>query len=265
MTEDSSVVRQLFGYPFDDLTQDSLVDRMGEFIRRGGAHWIATINVNLLCLGERDSEYGRVLAAADAITADGMPILWLSRLRNRPLTARVTGADLLEPLARRAAEEGWRIFLAGGAPGVAERVADRMRELAPKVNIAGTTTPPLMTTEELLRSPENKAMLEQIQEAQPHVLLMALGSPKQETWIEHHIRTGQITVPVSVGVGAAFDFQAGAQQRAPVLLQKLGLEWFYRMVSSPKRLLPRYAKDGFTFARLCLKELLGASTDKPRK
>ncbi len=252
----------LFGYPFDNLTQETLVDRMGHLIKSGGRSWIATINVNLLCLGERDSDYGKVLSAADVITADGMPILWMSRLRRRPLLARVTGADLLVPLALRAQSEGWRIFLAGGAPGVAESVVERLKEIAPKAEVVGTITPPLMSYEELIVSDFNREMLQHINEAKPHVLLMALGSPKQERWIEHHIRSGELEVPISVGVGAAFDFQAGSQSRAPRLLQKLGLEWFYRMTSSPRRLLPRYAKDAFTFGRLCLREMFGLNAPK---
>lgn len=247
----------LFGVAFDAVTQESLIDRIESLIDAGGSHWIATINVNLLCLAERDESYRDVLTGADVVTADGMPIVWMSRLRRSPLPGRVTGSDLLPPLARRGVEKGWRIYLAGGAEGVAERVAAVLAEHAPGVRIVGTCSPPHLDYDELIASEENAELIESIRAAKPHVLCMALGSPKQERWIAAH--HADLEVPVAVGIGAAFDFLAGRQTRAPRWLRRTGLEWFYRMVRSPRRLLPRYARDAWTFTRLCLREVFGRS------
>src|SRR5258705_9714826 len=114
----------VLGFEFDDLTQDGLIERIGKSLRNRNRCWIATLNVNLICLAARDSSFRALLSSADVLTADGMPIVWVSRLSAHPLRERVTGADLLKPLAVHAARESWRIFLCGGGPGVAEGVAE---------------------------------------------------------------------------------------------------------------------------------------------
>ena len=245
----------LFRLEFEDLTQAGLVDRIGEAIRARERCWIVTVNVNLLCLAHRDPSFRQVVERAEIRTADGMPIVWMSRLRGRPLTARVTGADLMVPLATRAAQEGWRLFLCGGAPGVADRAAAELLRRAPGVNVVGTASPSFADLAELTDPDANAGLLGAIRAAAPDVLLVAFGAPKQERWIDAHRTSGALVVPVAIGVGGSFDFLVGQQSRAPGWMQRGGLEWIHRALTQPGRLGPRYARDALTFARLCVQEL----------
>jgi N-acetylglucosaminyldiphosphoundecaprenol N-acetyl-beta-D-mannosaminyltransferase len=248
---------RLFGLDIDDLTQNGLVDRVGEAIRERGSCWVVTVNVNLVCRAERDPEFRALIQRANVLTADGMPIVWMSRLRGRPLQARVTGSDLLPLLAVRAAEQRWRLFLCGGAPGIAERVAERLAEIAPGVQVVGTASPEFASEAFVTEPSVNQALLQAIRAAEPDVLIVAFGSPKQERWIRHHFDTGARAVPVAIGVGGSLDFLAGAQRRAPPWMRRSGLEWIHRALTQPARLGPRYARDAFTFARVAGREVLG--------
>jgi N-acetylglucosaminyldiphosphoundecaprenol N-acetyl-beta-D-mannosaminyltransferase len=254
----------ILGFDFDDLTQDGLIERIGKSLRERSRCWIATLNVNLICLAARERSFRALLGSADVLTADGMPIVWVSRLGEHPLRERVTGADLLKPLAVHAARESWRIFLCGGEPGVAERVAESLCSLAPGLQVAGMAAP-VFPSEAATTDPAlNQPLLGAIHESRPDILLVALGSPKQEKWIHHHLETRQLDVPVVVGIGAGFDFLAGRQRRAPQWMRNSGLEWLHRMASQPFRLGPRYVLDGLSFARLFVQSMRRAplqSTD----
>jgi N-acetylglucosaminyldiphosphoundecaprenol N-acetyl-beta-D-mannosaminyltransferase len=237
-----------------------LIDRIGECVRERTRCWIETVNVSHLCLAARHPELERLFRSADVILADGMPIVWMSRLRGRALRARVTGSDLMEPLARRAAVEGWRIFLCGGEEGVAERAAARLCEAAPGLQIAGTAAPRFPTPGSLTDESHNRALLAQLRAARADIVLVAFGAPKQELWIRHHLETDALPVPVAIGVGGSLDFIAGQQRRAPPWMRRSGIEWIHRMTTQPRRLGPRYAGDLLTFAQLVARELLRGDT-----
>lgn len=242
----------LFGIPFASLTQSGLVDEIERMIMLGGRHWVVTANIQHLGIAARDPKFLRALCSADLVTADGKPICWAARIRRSPLPARVTGADLILPLAERCAKRGWRLMLMGGSAGTAERVAERLSSEFPGLEVVGAISPPMLSLEDLLGEETEKA-LRQIHAAAPDVLLLALGTPKQELWIEHCL--DRLEVPVSIGVGAAFDFLTGRQKRAPRWMQDLGVEWLHRVAHEPARLGGRYLRDGWTFARLTLREL----------
>jgi N-acetylglucosaminyldiphosphoundecaprenol N-acetyl-beta-D-mannosaminyltransferase len=248
---------RLFGFEFADLTPQGLLDLIAQSVGSRQQCWIATINVQLLCLAERNPSFRKVLSGADVITADGMPIVWFSRLVGRALTERVTGSDLLLPLAEKASAEGWRLFFCGGEPGVCERVAEALRARWPNLEVVGTASPFFADHDTLVDPAANEILLATIRSARPDVLLVAFGSPKQEQWIEHHLQSKELNAPVAIGVGASFDFLIGRQRRAPRWMQRAGLEWVFRMVTQPLRLVPRYARDALTFARLCASELRG--------
>jgi exopolysaccharide biosynthesis WecB/TagA/CpsF family protein len=247
---------RLFGLDFDPLTQPALIERIAECVRARAACWIETVNVSHLCLAARNPELERVFRGAHVIVADGMPIVWVSRLRRRALRARVTGSDLIEPLARRAAAEGWRIFLCGGEAGVAERAAERLCELAPGLQIAGTASPHFPTQASVRDAGRNRSLLAHMREARADIALVAFGAPKQELWIRHHLEADALPAPVAIGVGGALDFIAGRQRRAPPWMRRSGLEWIHRMSTQPRRLGPRYAGDLLTFASLAARELM---------
>jgi len=248
---------RLFDLDFDDLAMPGLLDRMAKAVRARDRCWIATVNVHSLCLADRDPDFRGALRQADIITADGVPIVWISRLIGRPLSQRVTGSDLLLPLAERAAAEGWRLFFCGGEPGVAERMTKVLRARSPDLKVVGCASPFFADAKALVDRSANATLLAAIREAAPDVLLVAFGQPKQERWIHAHLSSGELGVPVAIGVGGSFDFLAGRQHRAPRWMRRGGLEWVYRMLTQPARLGPRYARDALTFARLCVSQLRG--------
>jgi N-acetylglucosaminyldiphosphoundecaprenol N-acetyl-beta-D-mannosaminyltransferase len=166
-----------------------------------------------------------------------------------PVKERVAGADLFGALAERAAEAGYRLFYLGAAPGVAEKAAAVLAERYPGLNVVGTFSPPVMPWEELARDEET---LRRIREAKPDVLFVAFGAPKQEMWLDA-VRD-RLGVPVGIGVGAAFDFAAGTVKRAPRWMQRVGLEWLFRLTQEPRRLWRRYLFVDSRFACYVLKE-----------
>jgi N-acetylglucosaminyldiphosphoundecaprenol N-acetyl-beta-D-mannosaminyltransferase len=164
---------------------------------------------------------------------DGQPLVWASRILGSPLPEKISGADLVDPLLARAGRRGWRVFLVGGAPGSARTAAQRFAA-AYGVQIAGVEDGRI----DLAEGPADDALVERIRQARPHLVLVALGAPKQEIWIA--ARRARLAPAVSLGVGAALDFAAGAVRRAPRWMQPAGLELRYRLVQEPRRLARRY-------------------------
>ena len=225
----------LFGIPFHDVTFEETVAWAVDRMKNGPPGYIATANVDFLMQAWADPELQRILLEADLVLADGMPIVWSSRNFGPRLRQRVTGSDLAPKLAAACAREGLRLYLLGGAPGVAEAAARELKVRQPSLIISGTYSPPKAD----VLSMAHTDILARLKEAQPHLLLVAFGAPKQEKFINLHVR--EWAVPLSVGVGGTLDFLAGAQRRAPVLVQRIGLEWVWRLATDPGRLFRRYA------------------------
>jgi N-acetylglucosaminyldiphosphoundecaprenol N-acetyl-beta-D-mannosaminyltransferase len=235
----------VLGVPIDDLTMEEALDRLEVFIRQGRqtgkCHQVATVNADFVIKSLRDPELRYLLQDADMATADGMPLVWGARLLGVPLAGRVTGADLVPALAARAAEKGYSLFLLGAGPGVAARAAQVLKEQHPGLQIAGVLSPPYGSVLEM--SPQ---VAEEIRKADPDVVLVAFGNPKQEKWIGMYGR--DLGAPVMIGVGGTLDFIAGSMRRAPDWMQRLGLEWLYRLLQEPRRLWRRYVIDLFGFS-----------------
>ncbi|MEE4278701.1 MAG: WecB/TagA/CpsF family glycosyltransferase [Halieaceae bacterium] len=238
------------GIPVDELTLESAVNRIAAMAgcRDGRARLVSTLNVDFLVnsLGTalarpRHPELFDVLRASDLVTADGFPIVWLSRILGRPLPGRVCGSDLVPALAERAAQQGFSIFLFGGAGDVAERAARTLQARWPALRIAGTAAPRVTTTGAALANTadEDRELLEQIHASGADLLLVGLGNPKQELWFNRNRE--RLQVPVSIGVGGSFEFITGGVRRAPRSWQRLNLEWVYRILQDPARLWRRYA------------------------
>lgn len=228
-------VVDVWGLPFACVNMQQTLAAIGSMIADRVPRYLITANLNYVMLAARQAELRAVNRDAAIILADGQPIVWRSRLAGTRLPERVAGSELIYRLAERSAAEGWRIYLLGAAPGVAQRCADAMESLYPGVQIAGVQSPPFRP----LSESEQQEQLDQVRQARPDVLLVAFGQPKGELWIHRHYR--QLGVPVSIQLGASFDFVAGTAQRAPRLWQRTGLEWAYRMAHDPRRLVPRYA------------------------
>jgi len=221
------------GVPVDNVSMEEALGRIEEFIAEGSCHQIATANVDYLVHAKKDSEYQQILCMCDMVVADGMPLVWASRLFGAPLKERVTGSDLVPRLAALSAKKGYGIFLLGATPEVSRRAEERLTSQYPGVRIVGRFSPPMRPLEEL----DDEEILREIERAAPDILLVAFGSPKQEKWI--HRNRARLRVPVCIGVGGTLDFVAGAVPRAPRWMQISGLEWAYRIWAEPRRLAGR--------------------------
>src|SRR5262249_36020167 len=196
----------------------------------GRPAFVVTANLHYTMLTARHPELRAVNRRAAFVVADGMPLVWASRWHGTPLPERVAGSDLFPALCALAAERGWGVFLLGGAPAVARAAADRLCERHPGLRIAGVASPPFRPMTER----EHAALVAQVRTAKPELLFPAFSQPHGEQWLAaHHEELG---VPACLQVGAAIDFLAGRVPRAPRLLQKLGLEWAYRLWREPRRL-----------------------------
>ena len=233
----------VWGVPFDQVTLSEAKHRVGEMIRFGRPGYVITANLNYLMLHSGSQSMRVITDEADLILADGQPIVWRSRLEEVPLPERVAGSELIYELAELSSQNGWGIYFLGGQPGVAAICGQRLRELYPGLIVSGAESPPFRTLTDI----EQRAQDERIQRSGAKILLVAFGQPKGEQWIhENYQRLG---VPVSIQLGASFDFIAGTAKRAPVVWQRFGLEWAYRMFSDPRRLVPRYASNAAFLVR----------------
>jgi N-acetylglucosaminyldiphosphoundecaprenol N-acetyl-beta-D-mannosaminyltransferase len=255
MQRDSVVI---LGIPIDSLTLsqaiDKIVNMVAEYRHDGLPKQVATVNVDFIVqtLGKqlsqiRHSELLDILRRADLVTADGMPIVWLSRLLDNPLPERVTGADIVPALATRAAKEGFSLFFLGGQANTAERAADILKQRNPNLKIAGILSPMVYTEGDHLEFFEetDAEIVSVVNAAAPDILLIAFGNPKQELWFRRNVT--RLKVPVSIGVGGTFAFIAGDVSRAPQFLHGIGLEWLWRLAVEPLRLWRRYLKAFKTF------------------
>jgi N-acetylglucosaminyldiphosphoundecaprenol N-acetyl-beta-D-mannosaminyltransferase len=224
----------VLGVAIDRVTAAEAFARVEGFVRDGRPRQIATVNLDFLRLAQHDQRFRDTLANADLVLADGMPVVWLSRLAGTPLPERVTGVDLLDGCAALAAARGYRIFLLGAAPGVAADAAAALEKRHPGLEIAGALTPPMGP----FSAETDASLLAAVRAAQPQLLFVALGAPRQDLWLHDHL--AELAVPVCVGVGGAFDILSGRLNRAPRWMQRAGLEWLFRLAQEPSRLWRRY-------------------------
>lgn len=233
----------VLGLPLDSLSTVDAVEAIERLILSGGTHQIATANLDFWANSLADRHLHRIIAGCSLVLADGMSLVWVSKLLGCPLADRVTGVDLVPQLAELSARKGYRVYLLGGKGDVAERARKWMEERYPGVRIVGTHAP----SEESMAQLDHSGILARIHAARPDILLVALGNPKQEKWIWMNRR--RLGVPVAMGVGGSFEIIVGDMQRAPRWIQRCGLEWAMRLVQEPSRLGPRYLRDFFGLGR----------------
>ena len=235
----------VLGTPVDAVTMDEALSRVDEFIAIGRAtgkgHQIATINADFVVKSLRDTQLRHILRCADMATADGIALVWGARLLGVPIKGRVTGVDMVSAMAQRAAATGHSIYFLGAAPGVAQKAAEILQQRYPGLVVAGIDSPSRRAVKD-----GDPSIIDACKEADPDILLVAFGNPKQEKWIYTHAR--ELSIPVMMGVGGTFDFVAGVTKRAPAWVQSLGMEWLYRLVREPRRLWRRYAIDLIGFS-----------------
>ncbi|MCJ8331975.1 MAG: WecB/TagA/CpsF family glycosyltransferase [Lentisphaeria bacterium] len=227
----------IFGIPFHNVSFETTLSWIKQTCKRRKSCLMATANLDFALMASHDPEMKHILLEADLCVADGMPIVWASGLLGPRLKERVTGSDLVPLIARMASKEGLRLFLLGGAEGVAEAAAKKLKKDNPKLEICGIISPANIDFLNI----NNADILAQLNASKPDILLVALGAPKQEKWIRMNLKSWNI--PLAIGVGASFDFLAGIQKRSPKFLGAIGLEWIWRLGTAPKRLAKRYSKD----------------------
>ncbi len=219
----------------DVVTLPGALAAIETLVELGQGGRVFTPNVEHVVMAEGDARFREAYARAELTIADGMPVVWASRLLGKRLPERVAGSDVVAPLMRRAAVRGWRVFLFGGAPGVAELAARNLAAENPGLVIAGTDCSRVDLTE----PPSARAeILSRVAAARPHIVLVGLGAPKQELWIDE--AAPQLRPAVLLGIGAGIDFAARVAARAPRWASAAGLEWLHRLLREPKRLWRRY-------------------------
>jgi N-acetylglucosaminyldiphosphoundecaprenol N-acetyl-beta-D-mannosaminyltransferase len=241
---------QVLGLRVNAVQMPEVVNLMEHWILAGrDCHFIAVTNVHVVMEAQRDGSFKKVMAAAHLIVPDGMPLVWLGRLRGHSLHRRVCGPELLIEFCRQTHAKSYGHFFLGGSPGIPEKVAVCLRKQFPGMRIQGTHSPPFRS----LSVEEDDSIVRMINDVAPDILWVGLGCPKQERWIYEHY--DRLKVPVIVGVGQAFDLCAGQTHRAPQWMREHGFEWLFRLIRDPRRLWRRYLIYNSQFLYCLLLEL----------
>jgi N-acetylglucosaminyldiphosphoundecaprenol N-acetyl-beta-D-mannosaminyltransferase len=221
------------------------------WVERGERHYVCVSGVHGVMESLRDPALRQIHNAAGLVTPDGMPLVWLGRLAGQAHVRRVYGPDLMLAYCAHGLARGRRHFFYGGGEGVAERLVGRLRARFPGLAVAGTYTPPFRA----LTAEEDAAVVRRINDAAPDVVWVGLSTPKQERWMAAH--RAALGAAALVGVGAAFDFNAGLKRQAPAWMQRAGLEWAFRLATEPRRLGRRYLVNNPLFVWHVAQQLLG--------
>jgi N-acetylglucosaminyldiphosphoundecaprenol N-acetyl-beta-D-mannosaminyltransferase len=232
----------MMGLPIDRVSESETVERAMVGVRHGEGGWICPTNLDVLRQVVTSPELRSLVEDADLVVADGMPLLWASRLQGAALPERVAGSSLIHTLSHAAARHGASVFLLGGEPGVAERAAARLRADIAGLEVRGTLAPPVGFERDAARV---AAIRSELRTARPDIVYVALGFPKQERLIRE--LRAELPGAWFVSVGASFAFVAGELERAPRWMQRTGLEWLHRLAQEPGRLAARYLVDGIPF------------------
>ncbi len=244
--------REILDIRFDLVSYQTAMETVDRWIYDGRHHYIALANPESVVLCDRDARMRQALAGAGLTLPDGVGIVLAAQLLRLTHHGRVTGPALMLELCRWGQERGYRHFLCGGGPGIAERLAQRLSEQFPRLHVVGTYCPPFRP----LSLDEELAMLDSINATESDIVWVGLGAPKQEKWMARY--RSQLNAPVLIGVGAAFDFHSGNAKWAPALVRRLGLEWAYRFIQEPRRMWLRNIHNAIFLSRVLRQSILGA-------
>ena len=238
----------LAGVRIQNLTQDEAVDKLFSLVAAGGSRHVAVVNAAKLVAATEDEALRGILRSAAVVTADGMSVVWASRLLGRRLKERVTGIDLFERLVGEAAERSVPVFFVGAREASVRRIVEVFQRRFPNLRVAGYRNG-------YFEAGENDRVVAAIRESRAELLFVAMGSPAQEKWIAANLeKTG---ARLAMGVGGSFDHLSGLVRRAPRWMQRAGLEWLHRLWLEPRRLWKRYLVGNTRFIGLVLRERKG--------
>jgi exopolysaccharide biosynthesis WecB/TagA/CpsF family protein len=236
---------EILGVCFARLNRGEALDEIERLYDDSSASVIAFANSHSLNLATTNPSYREVLRRARLVLNDGKGVMIAALIQRRPFPADLNGNAMTPLILERASRRGWRVYFLGAAPGVAERAAQRLRSRLPDLKLVGVR-------HGYFEAGEGARVIDEIRASRPGVLLVALGNPMQEFWLDRNLpRTG---ARIGLGVGAFFDFQAGEVARAPEFLNRAGLEWVYRLYKEPRRLWRRYLFGHPTFIARVVKE-----------
>jgi N-acetylglucosaminyldiphosphoundecaprenol N-acetyl-beta-D-mannosaminyltransferase len=243
---------RVLGVRVDAVQIPDVVSSMEEWIaERRKCRYIAVTGMHGVTEAQHDQQFLTILNQADLMVADGFPLVWLGRRKGYELPRRVYGPETMLVFCQATAGKGYRHFFYGGAPGVAQALAEKLSAELPGLVVAGTFCPPFRP----LTEQEDREVLAAIEQARPDVIWVGLSTPKQERWMFEHREL--LSPCVLVGVGAAFDFLSARKSQAPVWMRENGLEWLFRLLQEPRRLWRRYLLCGSEFVFLVALEHLG--------
>lgn len=217
---------EILGVGIDKVNSQQALEKIGAFIASGQPHQIVTANAEIIYQASKNEKMRHVINNAQMVTADGSGVVWASHQLGEPLKQRVTGIDLVNSICEQSAKDKWKIYILGSAPGVAAAAAVNIRNKFPGCNIVGTH-------HGYFNAKEEKQILAELEQLKPDVLFVALGAPKQEYWIADHL--AELGIPVGMGIGGSMDVLSGNVKRAPKWMQKMSLEWLYRLLIQPTR------------------------------
>ena len=242
-------VVNILGINFQKLDYETILNLFQNWVGKEKAHQVCIANVHTVVTSLDDPEL-KTINNNSLVTMDGAPLVWYSNLVHKAdVQERICGPDLMLRCLDLGREFGWRHFFLGGEPEVLDKLIANMTEQFPGVEVVGSESPPFRS----LSIDEDNALVKMINDSNADFLWVGLGAPKQEKWIASHL--DRVNAPVQVGVGAAFDFHSGMIKRAPVWMQKYGLEWLYRLIQAP-RLIKRYATTNPRFLLLFLRDFI---------
>jgi len=238
----------MMGCQVDNLTMEETLQKIDGFIQSGKPHQHVVVNVDKLVKAAHDAELRRIINECALINVDGMPVVWASRLLGKPLKERVAVVDLFEALMQRSSKTGWRVFLLGAREEVVSEVKRQYEIKYPGLTVCGYRNG-------YWKPAEEAGVVEQVRAAKADLLFVAISSPKKEHFLGQYQE--HMKIPFAMGVGGTFDVAVGRVKRAPLWMQKSGLEWFYRFLQEPRRMFRRYFIEDMAFVWLFLKEAAG--------
>jgi len=246
--------REIIGFPVTAIPFTGQIALMSDWAKERCSKAVCIANVHMLIEAHQQPEFASVLRSADLVTPDGMPLVWMLRLLGVANQDRVAGLDVLKALCEMASLEGIKVFFLGSQEAILGRMHTRLMQEFPDLTIAGMEPLPFRP----LTPEEDVAIVQQINDSGAGLVLVALGCPKQETWIAQH--KGRIKA-VMVGLGGAFPVYAGIHRRAPSVVRSLGFEWLYRLIQEPRRLWGRYKRTIPVFIWLACKQLIASNRE----
>lgn len=232
----------------DNLTMEETLQAINSLIQENKSAYVVTPNVDHIVQLETNKELQDVYANASLILTDGKPLLWIAKWYGTPIKEKISGSDLFPLLCDMAAKKEYKMFFLGAAEGVAAKAVENLAKRYKGLQVVGTYSPPYGFEKNPEEMDKIKGM---IKEAKPHILIVGLGCPKQEKFMYHHCE--ELGVPISFGLGASFDFEAGNIKRAPRWMADHGLEWLFRITQDPKRMAKRYLVDDRKILGLAIK------------